>query len=294
MKTILIIDDEPGDLSGLMKMSEAARFRLETATSAEEARRLIDDKGSRYSAILLDWVLADGDGVELLRWIKAHPDLADVEVVVESAEFVPDSVKAGIACGAFYYLTKPFEDAQLRAILRAAVATTELKRALEVKISETENCLRLLTHGTFRFRTPEEARLLAVHLGAVCGDPQKGIGLLELLLNAVEHGNLGITYKEKGELRARRQFHEEVERRLELPEYRERQAEVEFTRRDAGRIEILISDEGPGFDYERYMVLDEERLFHSHGRGVLLATAALELEYLPPGNRVRVVLPADC
>lgn len=56
----------------------------------------------------------------------------------------------------------------------------------------------------------------------------------------------------------------------------------------------MITDEGSGFDFERYMVLDEDRLFHSHGRGVLLASAVLDIEYLPPGNRVRVVLPADC
>ncbi|MEE8522775.1 MAG: response regulator, partial [Thermoanaerobaculia bacterium] len=233
------------------------------------------------------------DGLELLRWIKAHPDLADVEVVVESTEFVPENVQAGVACGAFYYLTKPFEDFQLRAILRAAVATTDLRRALAEKIAETEDSLHLLTHGVFHLRTPQEAQLLAVHLGSVCEDPQKAVGLLELLLNAVEHGNLRIAYEEKGKLRARRQLREEIHRRLELPEYRERKAEVEFTRRD-GQIEVLITDEGPGFDFERYMVLDEDRLFHSHGRGVLLASAVLDIEYLPPGNRVRVVLPADC
>jgi CheY-like chemotaxis protein len=292
-KTILIVDDEPGELSTLLEMLEAGQFRLETATSGREARRLIDRKGDRFHAVLLDWNLKDDDGLDLLRWIKGRPDLGDVEVVVESSAFVPENVQTGIACGAFYYLTKPFEEAQLRAILGAAVATTDLKRALAEKIAETEDSLRLLSHGTFHLRTPDEAHLLAVHLGSVCGDPQKGVGLLELMLNAIEHGNLGITYEEKGLLRARRGMREEVFRRLELPEYRDRKVEVELTRQD-GAIVIEIADEGEGFDFERYLVLDEERLFHSHGRGVLLASSALDLEYVPPGNRVRVVLEAGC
>lgn len=45
MKTILIIDDEPGDLSGLLAMLKAAEFRLETAASGREARQLLDDRG---------------------------------------------------------------------------------------------------------------------------------------------------------------------------------------------------------------------------------------------------------
>ncbi len=293
MKTILIIDDEPAELSNLLEMLAAGYFRLETATSGHEARRLIDEKGDSFHAILLDWSLRDDEGLALLQWTKEQADLADVEVVVQSADFVPENVQAGISCGAFYYLTKPFEEAQLRAILQAAVSTTDLKRALAKKVSETEDSLRLLNQGTFYFRTPDEAKLLAVHLGSVCGDPQKGVGLLELMLNAIEHGNLGIDYEKKGELRARRQMQEEIQRRLELPEFRDKRVEVEFTRRGE-TYEVLITDEGPGFDFERYMVLDEDRLFHSHGRGVLLASAALELEYLPPGNRVRVVLPIEC
>ena len=292
MAIILIIDDEPEELALLRDMLADDGYRFEMAVGRREARRLVEEHGRAIRAILLDWILGGFDGVELMRWIKGHPLLPDVEVVVQSAEFVPEHIHAGLACGAYFYLTKPFDPDQLRAIVRAAVGVCDLKRTLAHQIAACEDTVRLLEKGTFRFRTPQQAQVLAVHLGSATGDPQRGVGLLELMLNAVEHGNLGITYEEKGELRRQRGFRAEVSRRLALPENRDRWATVEVERQ-GDELLIEIGDPGDGFDFERYQKLEEDRLFDAHGRGVLLASAALELEYLPPGNRVRVRMPLE-
>lgn len=290
METILIVDDEPFELSALRDMLEDGRYHFETASSSEEARRIVEECGPQIMAILLDWVLPEVDGVELLRWLKMHPSLTDVEVVVQSAEFVPESIRAGIECGAYYYLTKPFARTQLQAIVRAAIESCELRRTLATKIDEAEDTVELLASGTFRFRTLKEAELLAVHLCSSAGDPMMGIALMELMINAVEHGNLEISYQEKGALMARGAFKEEVERRLASPKFRDRQVEVNVQRM-SGSLEVEIIDAGPGFDFERYRSLDHERMFHSHGRGILIAGANLELEYIKPGNRVRALIP---
>ncbi len=290
MDTILIIDDEPRELELLREMLADGSFQFQVAGTADDARRLIDEHGDEIKAVLLDWILDGIDGVELLRWLQTHPALADVEVVVQSAEFNREYIRAGLECGAYYYLTKPFEPPQLRAIVRAAVEACELKRTLARRIEECENAVRLMTRGTFRLRTRRQAETLAVYLGSVAGDPQHGVGLLELLVNAVEHGNLEISYEEKGRLLAEDRFEQEVDRRLALPELRDRRVEVAVERRD-GQLEILIADGGDGFDFRRYLEMDRDRLFDAHGRGVLLASAAFELEYLEPGNRVRVFLP---
>ena len=152
--------------------------------------------------------------------------------------------------------------------------------------------MRLMTAGKFSLRTRRQAEALAVHLGAAAGDSQRVVGLLELLLNAVEHGNLEISYQEKGQLLAEGRLEEEIERRLALSRFRDRRVEVEVVR-NGRQLEILITDAGAGFDFRRYMKMDTERLFDTHGRGVLLASAALELEYIEPGNRVRATLPME-
>ena len=62
--------------------------------------------------------------------------------------------------------------------------------------------------------------------------------------------------------------------------------------RTSDGLQVMIADEGPGFDFEKYLILDRERLFHTHGRGVLLASSTLDLAYTPPGNQVTVSIPS--
>jgi DNA-binding response OmpR family regulator len=271
-------------------MLEDATYRFETASTGAEAKDIVRGRGHEITAILIDWILPDVDGVELLGWIKSQPQLADVEVVVHSAEFAAENVQKAIEAGAYYYLTKPFEEPQLEAIIRAAVTSFELKRRLMGKAKETEDAFRLLHAGSFQFRTTNEAELLAAHIASGISHPGLCLGLAELMLNAVEHGNLEIGYEEKGKLLTERRFVSELERRLSLPEYRNRRAQVKL-RRTREMMKVTIKDEGAGFDFDRYMTLDKKRMFDSHGRGVLMASATLDLRYIPPGNQVEVRLP---
>ena len=292
MHNILIVDDEPFDLSVLEQMLDEADYRLVKATSGRETRQIITGQRPDLAAILIDWVLPDTDGVELLTWMKTRPELGDVEVIVHSVEFDPEHVEQGIDCGAYYYLTKPLEELQLEAIVRAAISSFELKQRLKEKVKATEDAFRLLDHGRFRFRSIEEAELIAVHIASACGAPDCSIGLRELLVNAVEHGNLEIGYDEKGKLLAQRRLEAERRRRLGLAKYRERFVEVSLQRLP-DQMEVTIKDSGKGFEFERFLTIDEDRLFDAHGRGVLMASTCLELEYIQPGNHVRVRLPIE-
>lgn len=287
MSTILIIDDEPLEQSALQSALDDDRFEFECSCSGRQAREILESRPEDIDAILLDWELPDVDGIELLGWIKEQPALADVEVVVESASIVPKKIRAGIDKGAYYYLTKPYEDAQLRAIVEAAVESRALKRSLAEKVDQANDVLRLLDRGIFLVQTLEDAEALAVRLAASCNDPDKGLGLFELLINAVEHGNLGITYEDKSRLLEAGTLRQEIQHRLELPENRDKRVVVELDR-GVDRLRLRIEDCGHGFDYRKYLRIDPERLFDAHGRGIMVADSALDLEYVEPGNQVRV------
>ncbi len=157
-------------------------------------------------------------------------------------------------------------------------------------MSEIQDIVQLLDSATLKLRRIDEAEVVAAHLGAAAGDPQLGVGVLELLINAVEHGNLGISYEEKSRLRESGLYQREVEERLNADEHRDKLVTL-VLKRVGDHLDILISDCGPGFDYESFLSLDRDRIFDSHGRGVLLARGLLDIEYLAPGNRVRVKLP---
>ena len=103
----------------------------------------------------------------------------------------------------------------------------------------------------------------------------------ELLINAIEHGNLGITYAEKTELVLSGEWFAEVERRLADPIYAEKEAQLTFhAATDA--ITVNIQDAGHGFDWEQYLELSPERAADVHGRGISAARAMSfdSLEYL--------------
>jgi anti-sigma regulatory factor (Ser/Thr protein kinase) len=140
-------------------------------------------------------------------------------------------------------------------------------------------------------RTLLEAKRLALDLAATLPDPERAsIGLTELLVNAVEHGNLGISYYEKAELLERGELDREIELRLSLPQLASRRVRVTVERTE-GAVTTTIEDEGEGFDWRPYLTPDPDRLLASNGHGIAIACGVCfdEVTYQGKGNRVVAV-----
>lgn len=145
------------------------------------------------------------------------------------------------------------------------------------------------TVADLSIRTLADAREAAHRAAALC--PHAGwleAALLELLVNAVEHGNLAVGHADKLRLRAAGRWEAEIERRLQLPVYADRRARITVTREPAAWC-FEIADEGQGFDWRPWLELDDERAAAPCGRGIALARrlALADLTYLGAGNRVR-------
>lgn len=117
--------------------------------------------------------------------------------------------------------------------------------------------------------------------------PIASIGIGELLVNAVEHDNLGITLEEKSELLKFGRWQEEIETRLSSEENRGKFAAVEL-RRNNGSFAVTIRDQGAGFDWQGYLESEVRPSTLLHGRGMDLAIIAgfETVEYLGTGNEV--------
>jgi signal transduction histidine kinase len=228
------------------------------------------------------------DGMALLRRIKNDPTLAQTPVVLETAHGDMESIRDGLTQGAYYYLTKPFQADVLIGVIKAALQQSRDLRTLVDGVQPADRPLGLLHTGSFRFRNLEEGNLLAYYLARVCPDPERTIqGMLELLVNAVEHGNLEISYAEKGALILEGCWRDEVQRRLNDPAYRNRYVEIHFRRQD-DLLSFTIQDQGQGFDWNQYLEFSPERAFDLNGRGIAMAGKLSfdHLEYRGNGNTV--------
>ena len=286
--TILIVDDDHLDRQLLSAYLSSPSYALEFARDGVEAMTLLDREPVPYDVVLLDRIMPRMNGMEVLKRIKGDPRLRTLPVIMQTAAASPHEVLEGIRAGAYYYLSKPYSAQTILAVIGTAVHDYAEYKELQQKVRRGVECLTLLQEATLSIRTVRQARDVAAVFVNTCPEPEAVvIGLTELLVNAIEHGNLGITYEEKSALNARGGWDAEVQRRLDLPENAGKRVELRMER-TADELRFTIRDQGPGFDWQKYLDIHPQRAFDNHGRGIAIARAMSfdHLEYRGNGNEV--------
>ncbi len=289
---ILIVDDEELNREVILEILAECPYQLSTAENGRIAWEMLQRTPRSFDVILLDRMMPEMDGMELLRRIKADAVLQHCPVIMQTAKSAKEDVLEGIKAGAYYYLTKPFEEERLLSIVSSALEERQHYLTSLELLKKNALANNFVEEAQFRFRTVEEASQVAALLSRACKDPASIVnGLSELLVNAVEHGNLGISYEEKSELLKNGTWLEEIKKRLQMDEYRSRYAHVKL-QRTGSLLEITITDQGAGFDWRKYMDFDPERVMDSHGRGIALANCQnfATVEYLGRGNVVKLYI----
>ncbi|KXX64102.1 response regulator [Marichromatium gracile] len=289
MTELLVVDDEPLNLEIIADFLQAPERIFTFAQDGQDAWDRLQAEPTRFDLLILDRRMPRMDGIELLERVVRDPRFEDLPVIMQTVASSPEEVAQGLSAGAWYYLAKPYQAEALQRIVNAALLDRRNRHALRQLQREISSTWGLLQEGRFRFREPRHASLLAVQLADLC--PRASLvamGLSELMINAIEHGLLGIGYEEKGRLLAQDALGDEIERRLARPEQASRWAEL-WLRREAERICFTVCDHGPGFDWAPYLELAPERAFHHHGRGIAMARqlAFSALDYQGRGNVVQ-------
>jgi class 3 adenylate cyclase/CheY-like chemotaxis protein len=144
---ILIVDDNEDNRYTLQLMLESdGHEHIASAAGGNEAIALIEKE--KFSLVLLDLMMPDLNGDEVLKVIRSDPDKRDIPVVMISADTDADKVSQCIELGADDYLPKPFNPTILRARIGAALRRHSL-RALESEYvgkieNEKRHCENLL------------------------------------------------------------------------------------------------------------------------------------------------------
>ncbi|MCF7973560.1 MAG: response regulator [Phycisphaerae bacterium] len=289
---VLIVEDDNTNRLFLEKLVISLGYAPVTAANGKEGLKQLQTHDD-ISAVLLDWLMPEMNGIELLQIMKQNTAYAQIPVIMQTARTNKENILEGISNGAYYYLPKPYEMQILQAILRGATEEHQRNIQLQKRAAAFETHVDdFIVEGVLRFRTIEEGNRISSWFAQFSANEYTSAGLIELFINAVEHGNLGITYDDKTQLLLDSSLDEEIDHRLTLPENCGKFVEVRFARhRDQMHVHII--DQGRGFDYTKYLDFDPERVFDPHGRGIALSHNKFfrGVTYFGTGNEVRIKFP---
>ena len=157
---VLAVEDDPQELRRIRDALVAADYRPVVTGDPEEALRLMEQE--RPQLALLDLMLPDTDGIELMRYLLG---IADVPVIFLSAYGREDTIGRALDAGAEDYMVKPFSPTELAARIRAALRRREVPYAPEPYMYEDlliDHAARRVTlAGSPVHLVPLEYRLLA-------------------------------------------------------------------------------------------------------------------------------------
>ncbi|HSR11900.1 MAG TPA: response regulator [Thermodesulfobacteriota bacterium] len=122
--SILVVEDDPIQRLLLTTCLNQEGYTVRTAEDGKEALGRLDQEN--FDLILLDLLLPEMDGFEVLERIKTRPGLQHLPVIVVSAEEDMKSIARCIEMGASDYISKPCEPALLRTRVNASLAMKRL------------------------------------------------------------------------------------------------------------------------------------------------------------------------
>lgn len=110
-RTIMVVDDNPDIITIVKTILEGKGYQVLSASSGQELLNLLTDQ--KPDLIILDIMMPEMDGLEVLGRLKAVTDTDSIPVILLTAKVQYEDVLGGYKLGADYYITKPFTSTQL-------------------------------------------------------------------------------------------------------------------------------------------------------------------------------------
>lgn len=272
-------------LFNLIKKIIPTEYKLDICTDNNELFKQLIRIPENYSAIIIS---PTQDNMDFLRKVSTCSKIKSIPIILEiTNNMSPEEINAYLRAGARYCIPENLTTEITKSIFFAAIGDRKRYLSFERDISAERSAL-IMSEAIFKFQLLEDCQSLANLIANACPNPKLAvIGIAEILINAVEHGNLGISYVEKTKLQSTYNWSLEMERRANFPENKNKYVTVTFLK-NKEHIKLHVKDEGNGFDWNKFQYLDSSRIYDTHGRGIIMAKnlAFDHLEYLNKGNEV--------
>ncbi|MCI0471001.1 MAG: SpoIIE family protein phosphatase, partial [Candidatus Aminicenantes bacterium] len=288
--TILIIDDNNDLLEYLKDFFMIYDYEVILAETGNEGI----EKFREYlpDIVISDMRLPDKNGNIVVKEIKAINK--DVPIIIITGFSDKQLILSAMRNGALDLLKKPFKPKDLKYLINKI---DTLFRKIKVKLSSS-----FIDWEKRQFRISNDIYAISSVVNFVFSNIDyisedvsfMKNGLQELLINAVEHGNLNISYEEKQELLEKGDYNRHLKEKASLPAYRDKYVMIKVFS-TADYLKIIIEDMGNGFDLSSIPDPENpENFLKESGKGILMALHAYDkVEYNEIGNCVTLFKYAD-
>lgn len=143
MNKILIIDDEEESIAVLEYLLEELNYEVHSIQHPLLAIETIRKVAPQL--IILDWIMPEKSGIQVLQEIKSFPDLVNIPVIISTGIRINSAdLKTALDAGAFDFVRKPIDEIELSARVASAISTFEyMRKIVEMQIEAAEQELRL-------------------------------------------------------------------------------------------------------------------------------------------------------
>jgi DNA-binding response OmpR family regulator len=292
---VLLVDDDPAVLE---LVREALTAYGMTVHAHSDGRRALDQLASPdappFDLVISDINMDGFDGFDVIHRVKTlRPHLP--VVLMTGAASVEYTIRA-MRMGAANLFVKPLS---LRDMVKSVFHLVDVHREFRLAQAGLQGLAK--ESREFRFRSDQldipslikhlTDRLVALGFAQPASLDTIAMAYHEALVNALDHGNLGLESTLKGDLLDDEDPYQALRReRLSDPHFASRSIVVR-TLLDTERYAVEIEDEGQGFDTRKTGPASHSDLVRQCGRGLPLIQAVMdEVGFNEKGNRIRMVL----
>ncbi len=283
---ILIVEDDYASRLFLESLLESNGHEFRSAENGIEGLNIFEEYNP--DIVLTDIKMPIMDGLELLEAIRDKN--SDAIIVIITAFGSENYAIQALHLGANNYLKKPVSGQELLRLLKKYKAVISGKYSPESLPGKLINRTFSLEFKSEFGKIPKIVDKIMIESAIEIDNSEKvniELGLVELITNAVEHGNLGISYIEKQHALDEGNLSELFNERIHDEKYKNRKIKVDFYT-DEEKYQWTITDDGDGFNWKNIPdPTDQEHILELNGRGIFISKFLFDkIEYFGKGNIV--------